>query len=200
MPLPHPRLTRHRAWTAVLAVLATVALSSCAVPTPTQATSRNGADAMANTPSSPAPSLPAGFHQPVAGLLTGGQPTAGDWRGFAASGVRSVINLRPDAETPDRNEADEVALAGMEYRQIPVAGGADITFDNAKKLRSALDALPSPVLVHCASGNRVGALLALDAVQSKGMTVEQALELGRKAGLTSAEGRVREVLGADPAP
>lgn len=155
---------------------------------------------MTTAPSSHASSLPAGFHQPAAGLVTGGQPTADDWASFAASGVRSVVNLRPDAETPGRDESDEVAAAGMEYRQIPIAGGADITFDNAKKLRSALEALPSSVLVHCASGNRVGALLALDAVQSQGMTAEQALALGRAAGLTGAAGRVREVLDSAATP
>ena len=50
------------------------------------------------------------------------------------------------------------------------------------------------VLVHCASGNRVGALIAIGAAKAGGMAPEAALELGKAAGLTSAEPRVRELL------
>ena len=144
--------------------------------------------------------LPAGFHHPATDLYTGGQPAPEDWARFARAGVRSVINLRLDAETPDRDEAAEVAAAGLEYRQVPVDGAADITRDNAAKLRHALAGLPAPVLVHCASGNRVGALLAIAAADIDGMAPDEAIQLGRAAGLAGAEARVREVLDAQPAP
>ena len=52
------------------------------------------------------------------------------------------------------------------------------------------------MLVHCASGNRVGGLLALMQARSGGMTTEQALEFGRKAGMVGTEARVRELLDA----
>ena len=50
------------------------------------------------------------------------------------------------------------------------------------------------VLLHCASGNRVGALLALAAVQVDGASPEAALTLGRAAGLKSLEPVVMERL------
>lgn len=76
----------------------------------------------------------------------------------------------------------------------PARGGIDDA--NAQRLRTALEAANGPVLVHCASGNRVGGLLALMQARSGGMTTEQALEFGRKAGMVGTEARVRELLDA----
>jgi uncharacterized protein (TIGR01244 family) len=138
-------------------------------------------------------------HQSNERLVTAGQPEAGAWTQLAAEGVTTVINLRPDSELPGRNEAAEVAQAGMAYTQIPVAGAAGITGENAEALWSAIAQAPGKVLVHCASGNRVGALLALGAAQRGGMDPQQALQFGKDAGLAGAEPRVRELLGLPPA-
>ncbi len=140
-----------------------------------------------------------GLHAPKANLITGGQPEADAWPVMAARGVTTVINLRPDTELSGRDEAAEVAAAGMRYHQLPVDGAAGITMDNARALQSLLQDAEGPVLLHCASGNRVGALMALAAADA-GATTEQAIEQGQAAGLTSAETRVREVLGAPAQP
>ena len=136
------------------------------------------------------------LQQPRPGLHTGGQPQATAWESMAAQGVRTVINLRPDAELGARDEAAEVRAAGMVYRQIPVAGVADITVDNASRLWTLLAATPGSIVVHCSSGNRVGALLAIGAATRGGMDTEAAIAFGKSAGLGSAEARVREVLAA----
>ena len=54
---------------------------------------------------------------------------------------------------------------------------------------------PGGVLVACGSANRVGAAFALRAVTVAGADPEAALELGRAAGMTGTEPRVRELLG-----
>ena len=133
--------------------------------------------------------------QPLPDVFSAGQPAAADWPGLAAAGITTVIDLRPDAERPDRDEAAEVKVAGLAYRQLPVAGAQDLTPEAARTLWQAIDAAPGKVLVHCASGNRAGALLAIAAVREGGMAPSQALEAGRAAGMTSLEPRVREVLG-----
>ena len=51
------------------------------------------------------------------------------------------------------------------------------------------------VLVHCASGNRAGALLGLEQAEFDGASKDDALALGRKAGMTSTEAKLRQVLG-----
>lgn len=127
-------------------------------------------------------------------ILTGGQPDPGAWGRLAAEGITTVINLRPVAEMSGRDEAAEVAGAGMSYLEIPVSGPADITHTNAAALWRAIHDAPGPVLVHCASGNRVGALLAIGAAHDGGMGEREALEFGKSAGLSNAEPRVREVL------
>ena len=73
-------------------------------------------------------------------------------------------------------------------------GAGDLSLENARALKQLLDNAGHPVLVHCASGNRVGALLALAAADSGEMAADAAIEFGRAAGLTGAEPRVREVL------
>lgn len=130
---------------------------------------------------------------PRDGLVVAGQPATGDWSALAASGIRTVINLRPQAELQGRDERAEVAAAGMRYVELPVSGPADITLENAQALSRLLAQADGPVLVHCASGNRVGGLLAVAMAQS-GMPASAALDFGRSAGMTSIEGRTREVI------
>lgn len=131
--------------------------------------------------------------RPRDGLVVAGQPATGDWAALAASGIRTVINLRPQAELQGRDERAEVAAAGMRYVELPVSGPADITSENAAALSRLLAQADGPVLVHCASGNRVGGLLAVAMAQS-GMPVSAALDFGRSAGMKSIEGRTREVI------
>lgn len=137
--------------------------------------------------------------RPREGLLVAGQPGAGDWSALAASGVRTVVNLRPQVELKGRDERAEVAAAGMRYVELPVSGPADITPENAKALSALLAQADGPVLVHCASGNRVGGLLAV-AMAQNGMSTAQALDFGRSAGMKSIEGRAREVIEQEIGP
>lgn len=161
--------------------------ASAAAPTPASAIERQ---AVAG------PALP-NLRQPRPGLYTGGQPAAEAWTAMAAAGVGTVINLRPEAELAGRDEAAEVHAAGMAYHQIPVAGADDITAENADRLWSLLQAAKGPVVVHCASGNRVGGLLSVALVRHGGLQPEAALALGREAGMASTEAKAKMVLASD---
>ena len=81
----------------------------------------------------------------------------------------------------------------------PIAGKGDITAANADALGALLDQHGDGVLLHCASGNRAGALLALGAARA-GMPAAEALALGRKAGLASLEPVVAAQLERTGAP
>ena len=137
---------------------------------------------------------------PFPDLLTGGQVSEEELAWAARNGYRTVINLRPPGEKDElADEAGLVDQLGMRYVTIPVAGADGVTEENAKRLADALstaDALPA--IVHCASGNRVGALFALQA-HAEGAAAEEALDVGLSAGLTRLEPVVRERLGL-PAP
>lgn len=133
---------------------------------------------------------------PRPGLCTCGQPGLGAWGSLARAGVRTVVNLRPESELPDRDEAAEVVAAGLAYLHIPIRDADDFTREAAAALQKVLISSPSSVLVHCSSSNRAGALLALaDAWYGSG-DIENALALGRDAGMSSLEPSVRALLRA----
>jgi uncharacterized protein (TIGR01244 family) len=136
--------------------------------------------------------------QPEPQLYVAGQPAAADWRTFADAGVGTVINLRTPAEMQGRDAREEVLATGMRYLELPIDGAGAVTPDNARRLGELLREAQGPVLLHCASGNRVGGLLAL-LKAAEGMPAEQALAFGRSAGMKSTEARVRETLGVAPA-
>jgi len=77
---------------------------------------------------------------------------------------------------------------------VMMATPADLDRAHAQALHQAL-ADDAPVLVHCGSANRVGALLALVAAWHWSHPPEAALELGRSAGLAALEPAVRARLG-----
>lgn len=146
---------------------------------------------------SPADLLPNG-KEAFEGVLVGGQPTAEQLAAARDAGYRTVINLRPFAEPGAAAEPGLVAELGLDYVLIPVAGAAGLTEANARRLDDALAAAEYPVIVHCASGNRVGGLFALRAFYLEGKSAEEALELGRDTGLTRLEPAVREKLATAP--
>jgi uncharacterized protein (TIGR01244 family) len=146
-----------------------------------------------------APGYAGDFAQPKAGLHTGGQPTAEDLQRLKDEGVRTVIDLRGPQEARGYDEAGEAKALGLAYVALPISGKDDINAENARALHALLRDREGGVLLHCASGNRVGALLALGAAQIDGLPADEALALGRAAGLKSLEPVVVEQL-ATPTP
>lgn len=133
---------------------------------------------------------------PANGLCTGGRPRPEHLQAARDQGIRTVIDLCPPAEAADYDEPALVAALGMRYVNIAVAGPADLTPANARKLAAALqEAGPDqPVLLHCQSGNRVGALLALKARCVDGLSPAEALAAGRAAGLRALEAVVVQLI------
>lgn len=133
---------------------------------------------------------------PAANTLSSGQPTEEQLRILAQAGVKHIVNLRTASEQ-DWDEAAFVKSLGMEYHSIPVARTGGITSANAQSLSQLLERIDQPALVHCGSGNRVGALMAVSAAQSRGLDIDAAVAEGQRWGLTGLESTVREVLAAD---
>lgn len=139
-------------------------------------------------------SLPKAF---APGLYAGGQPSPEELAALAAQGVRTVINLRAPSEPAGYDEPGVAARLGLRYVCIPIAGADDVTFDAAARFSRELAeaARHGGTLVHCASSNRVGAMVALDHGLAKGSPCERALAIGRAAGLTALQPRVESLLG-----
>lgn len=129
---------------------------------------------------------------PEPGIVAAGRLNPEDIARLQNAGIRHVIDLTPDAETPDFDEAKAVRSGGMDYSNLPIAGPADLTRENALAFDEMLRKAQRPLLVHCASANRVGALAALRAAWIEGRSVEEAVSIGKAWGLKSLEPQVRE--------
>ena len=136
--------------------------------------------------------------EPVDGVTMAGQPDVAALKVFAENGYVAVIDLRTKDEDRGLDEPAVVAGLGMEYVSMPIDRD-DITIEKARELDALLDAYDEPVLLHCASSNRIGALIALNFYDETG-DAELALEMGRAAGMKSLEPLVRKMLGGDRAP
>jgi uncharacterized protein (TIGR01244 family) len=130
---------------------------------------------------------------PVEGVTTAGQPDAAALGIFAKQGYKTVIDIRSESEDRGMDEATVIGDLGMEYIVFPIDKPEAINFDNARELSRLIAESDGPVLVHCGSSNRVGALFALQK-SLDGAESDVALEYGREAGMTRLEGRVKEVL------
>ncbi|WP_352338362.1 sulfur transferase domain-containing protein [Psychrobacter sp. 16-MNA-CIBAN-0192] len=113
---------------------------------------------------------------------------------LATAGVDVVINFQPNDEL-SFDEAAAVTKAGMEYEQLPISGADDLK--QVKIL--AFDGLlrqyhGKKVALHCKSGNRAGAAIALRAGWLRGRKIETAMERGRSHGLTTLEQEVHNRL------
>jgi protein tyrosine phosphatase (PTP) superfamily phosphohydrolase (DUF442 family) len=197
-----PTLRRTRFLAVALAALLLPALALAQSP-PATATA-----AAVQTPAPPATPL-VNQREPLPGIRTGGIPKTPEglralvdtgFRALADAGFRTFVDLRGDAEVqPEVRTAAE--SAGLVYERIPIAGDADLDLATARRLHALLeDPAKLPVVVACASGNRAGALLAVEDFWLRGARAEQALELGQAAGLTHLEPSVRLLLGLPPLP
>ena len=131
---------------------------------------------------------------PDDGVLTGGQPTEEQFLQAKAEGYKTVINLRGLGEPGTDTQPNFMEREGLNYVHIPVSGPHDISVHKARELATALQNSDQPVMVHCASGNRVGALFALKSFFVDGESLEAAIAMGRRSGLTRLEPFVRDLI------
>jgi uncharacterized protein (TIGR01244 family) len=132
-------------------------------------------------------------HDPLEGIATAGQPSAAQLAAGAASGFKTVIDLRGSDEDRGMDEKAVIEGLGMSYITLPVEGGAGVTYANAAALDRLLAQVEGPVLIHCSTGNRAGALLALRA-KLNGADAESALALGVAGGVTGLKQVVEQKL------
>ena len=158
-----------------------------------------GACASARVPEAVDPASIPAYRLLRPGLAGAGQPVPQVLAKLEDMGFRTVVNLRTEKEGAAQERA-VVEAQGLRYVWVPVTADS-FSLADVDAVQKALDEPSSgPVLLHCASSNRVGAVWAV--IQSRqGKTLDEALAAGRAAGLQSGpmETAVRRVLEA-PAP
>jgi uncharacterized protein (TIGR01244 family) len=119
------------------------------------------------------------------GLAVAGQPSAETLRRLKELGFKTVINLRPLGEAPIVAEERAIVEAqGLRYVSVPVTPSTFSAADVASVRQVLDDPAAAPVLLHCASANRAGAVLAVIAHQ-RGRTFDEAEAEGARTGLSS---------------
>ena len=133
------------------------------------------------------------LRQTGAMTFAGGQPDQQQLAQLQQVGIKQIVSLRPNSEL-NWDERRQVESLGMSFHQIPVAGLDDINLENATALQKILSSSEGPVYLHCASGNRVGALIAVIENQINQQSVEGAIEEGGRWGLTRLAPAVKNKL------
>lgn len=128
------------------------------------------------------------------------QITPQDVPALKAQGYRAIIANRPDGEGADQPTFAEIEAAahaaGMQARYIPISGGM-VGDDDVEAFRSALRAMPGPVLAYCRSGTRSATLWAL--AQADDMPLSQILAATSTAGY-DLSGVVRRIANGGRTP
>jgi uncharacterized protein (TIGR01244 family) len=98
------------------------------------------------------------------GLTAAGALSAADIEELAASGVKTIINNRPDGEDPGQLPANEArrlcAAHGIAYHHIPFVA-ATLTAGDIDAFDAVLKSEKAPMVAHCRSGTRSTMVWAL---------------------------------------
>ena len=121
---------------------------------------------------------------PEEGVIFGGQPTE-DQLTALAEHYASVINLRMPAEDAGFSEEELANELGVTYAALSVNAAALADSETYDRFFDLFEQAERPVLVHCASGNRVGALYYAYLVARRGVEPAEALRLAQENGLRS---------------
>jgi uncharacterized protein (TIGR01244 family) len=115
-----------------------------------------------------------------------GQPGRDDLEIAKQLPIRTVINLRKKSEI-DWDEEATVRALGMIYVSVPFQTPEELTdavFDAARHALTFEE--NAPLLLHCASANRVGTIWLAHRVLDDGLAYEDALREVETVGLKSA--------------
>jgi uncharacterized protein (TIGR01244 family) len=138
------------------------------------------------------------YRRAGAALATAGKPSVETLAKLKELGFRTVIDLRQQAEGVEAARK-AVEAQGLRFVSVPVSPDT-FTLEDAKKVEAVLsDQKSTPVLLFCASSNRVGAAIAVIEYR-RGRSKEEALAEGRKAGLKSLAMEKAAIRVMDPEP
>ena len=120
-------------------------------------------------------------------IYLAGQPSEKGLQTAKAEGIRTVVNLRHANETTGFDEPHAVKEAGLTYVHLPWNGKEELTDSVFEKARELFASAERPILMHCGSANRVGALWIPWRVLDGNIGLEDALAEAKTIGLTSTE-------------
>jgi len=122
-------------------------------------------------------------------IMCGGATTEEAYPELKNRGFKTVVNLRresePGADIPAARAA--ATAAGLNYINIPIDSAAITDADVDRFIKALGDEANHPAYIHCASGNRVGALWLIKRVVLDGWDVPRATDEAVAIGLTNPD-------------
>lgn len=119
----------------------------------------------------------------LGGIYTASQPSPDDFAQAKKGGIRTVVNMRHESEITAFDEPAVIADLGLEYISLPWNGPEELTDTVIDRSREIFETAPRPMLVHCGSANRVGAVWLAWRVLDGGLPYDQALAEAKEVGL-----------------
>ena len=117
-----------------------------------------------------------------------GQPSAGAIRALAENEkIEVLVSFRHPMEmvTVGLDTTSVCDSCGVRYVNIPF--GKAFTSAEVDQLAEVLDSTEGKIALHCGTSNRVGMIWAAYLATKQGVPVEEAIEVGRSAGMTMPE-------------
>ncbi|HNO74013.1 MAG TPA: sulfur transferase domain-containing protein [Nitrosomonas mobilis] len=102
-------------------------------------------------------------------------------------GFRTVIDVRAEQKSTD-SERLAIKKTDMEYFNIPVTREG-IDESQLAAFKEVLAQATSPILLHCSTGNRAGAMWTVYRL-SEGIPADRAFKEGRAAGMSEAMAKI----------
>ncbi len=139
------------------------------------------------------------FHRVDDHVLRGAQPGTDGLRALAATGVKTIVDLRPGEER-EAKEKQEAEALGMKYINIPMNGfHAPSTAEVTQTLAVLNDSSAWPVFVHCKYGeDRTGTVVACYRIRHDGWDNQKALSEAKKMGMHIWETGMKKFIAAFP--
>ncbi len=116
------------------------------------------------------------------GIYFAGQPGVQDLLAAHTGGLRSVVNLR-HAEEQDFDERAHARALDLAYANPAWSRPEELTDELLGRIRAELATAERPLLIHCGSGNRVGAVWLVHRVLDAGLDYDAALAEAQVIGL-----------------
>lgn len=119
----------------------------------------------------------------IGDLYVAGAVTPSDYPLLKDLGVKTILNIRKDSETPGMDAAALAKAQGIRYVHLPWSGPDELTAAKLDAMRAALRDAERPMLFHCGSANRVGAGWLAYRVLDEGVAMDRALQEAKTVGL-----------------
>ena len=130
------------------------------------------------------------------GTLLCGQPSAEEFAEAKRQGIKTVITLREKDEL-DWNEAAALAKLDLNFYQFGFRAPESLTAEIIEKTLAIMaDSKRTPVMLHCGSANRVGAIWLAHRVLNDKIEIDAARKEAKTVGLRTAayEARVLDYI------